>query len=141
MRIEITEHPNQDERNLIVAQVRAFNATFVERDVRCLCVFARDTDGSIIGGVSADTYWDYLHISHLWVHEQHRRKGIDRSLMLAAESEARIRGCRNALVDTLSFQAPGFYIRMGYEEFGRLPGFSGKHERHFMHKRLIDEGA
>lgn len=141
MRIEVTDSPNTDERNFIIAQVRAFNSMFVERDVRCLCVFTRDAAENILGGLSADTYWGYLHISHLWVHEQHRRRGIASCLIRAAETEAQIRGCRNALVDTFSFQAPGFYLRMGYEEFGRLPGFSGNHMRHFMHKSLPEQGA
>jgi len=140
MRIEVTDNPNAGERDFIVAQVRAHNSVFVERDVRGLCVFARDTDGNILGGLSAETYWGYLHISHLWVHERHRHKGIAGCLMRAAEAEARIRGCRHALVDTFSFQAPGFYLHMGFEEFGRLPGFAGAHVRHFMRKSLADEG-
>ena len=27
-------------------------------------------------------------------------------------------------------------IRLGYEEFGRLSGFSGEHDRHYLHKVL-----
>jgi hypothetical protein len=29
-----------------------------------------------------------------------------------------------------------FYLKLGYAEFGRLPGFSGKYDRHYLHKRL-----
>jgi hypothetical protein len=38
--------------------------------------------------------------------------------------------------DTFSFQARGFYEKLDYSEFGRLSGFSGAHERHFMKKDL-----
>jgi GNAT superfamily N-acetyltransferase len=70
------------------------------------------------------------------VSEVHRGAGWATKLMAAAESEALARGCRRALVDTFSFQALGFYQSIGYEEFGRLPGFAGKYERHFLHKDL-----
>ncbi len=58
-----------------------------------------------------------------------------------AEQEALARGCRNVLVDTMSFQAPGFYRRLGYEEFGVLEGFPGPHSRHFFRKSLGDPGV
>jgi hypothetical protein len=61
--------------------------------------------------------------------------------MVAAEAEAVRRGCKHAFLDTLSFQAPGFYIKLGYAEFGRLSGFSGRHKRYFLHKTLIPAPA
>jgi ribosomal protein S18 acetylase RimI-like enzyme len=57
-------------------------------------------------------------------------------LMDAAEKEARARGCERVMLDTLSFQALGFYKKLRYAEFGRLIGFSGKHDRHYLYKRL-----
>jgi ribosomal protein S18 acetylase RimI-like enzyme len=136
MQIEITDSPSDQDEALVIAQTRAYNAAFTERDVRRLCVFVRSADGSIIGGLSGKTYWQYLEISFLWVGEQHRNCGKGAKLVAAAESEARRRGCAHALVDTFSFQAPGFYQKLGYNEFGRLTGFSGEHDRHYLHKTL-----
>jgi ribosomal protein S18 acetylase RimI-like enzyme len=51
--------------------------------------------------------------------------------MADAETEARRRGCERALLD---FQALGFYQKLGYIEFGRLSGFSGKHDRYYLYK-------
>lgn len=141
MQIELTDRPNPDEQAFIVAQIRSFNSGFIERDMRSLCLFARDAEGCLHGGILGETGWDYLHISHLWVREQHRRQGLATRLVLAAEEEARIRGCRNAVVDTFSFQAPGFYRRLGYEEFGRLSGYAGEHERIFLRKELTGSGV
>ncbi|WP_275575708.1 MULTISPECIES: hypothetical protein [Stenotrophomonas] len=39
----------------------------------------------------------------------------------AAEDEARRRGCRSGVLYTLSFQAPDFYVKHGWPEFGRVP--------------------
>jgi len=50
-----------------------------------------------------------------------RGQDLGRRLLDQVEAEARRRGCRFAVVETSSFQAPGFYLRHGYAEFGRVP--------------------
>ena len=136
MQIEITDSPSDEDEAFVIAQTRAYNTAFAEKDVRSLCIFARDASGLIVGGLTGKTYWQYLDIAFLWVSEQHRNRGQASRLLAAAESEARTRGCKHALVDIFCFQAPGFYQKLGYEEFGRLSGFSGKHDRHYLHKAL-----
>ena len=136
MRFEVTDHPREEDEAFVIAQTRAYNAAFTENDVKSLCVFVRDESGSIVGGLTARTYWRYLDIAFLWVSEKNRGQDLGSKLMDAAENEARARGCERVLVDTLSFQALGFYRKLGYAEFGRLSGFSGKHDRHYLYKRL-----
>ena len=52
-----------------------------------------------------------------------------------AEARALERGCHSAWVDTFSFQAPGFYPKLGYTVFGELDYPPG-HKRIFLQKRL-----
>jgi ribosomal protein S18 acetylase RimI-like enzyme len=136
MRVEFTDTPDERDEAFIIAQTRAYNAAFTDEDVRSLCVFIRDDEERVIGGVTAKTYWEYLEIQFLWVHEDHRDGGLGSKLIVAAEAEAWSRGCKHAFLDTLSFQALGFYRKLGYSEFGRLSEFSGRHERHFLRKVL-----
>ncbi|CAG9191851.1 Ribosomal protein S18 acetylase RimI [Paraburkholderia sabiae] len=137
MRIELTDSPDARDEALVIAQTRAFNAAFTKEDVRPLCVFVRDGKNRIIGGLTAKTYWDYLEIQFLWVDENYRANGLASDLMKTAEKEAAKRGCKYAFLDTFSFQALGFYEKLGYSEFGRLKGFSGSHDRHFLQKSLV----
>lgn len=136
MKIEITASPSEADEAYVVAQTRAYNEAFTPNDVQALCVFARSDDGSIVGGLTGKTYWNYLDVAFLWVHEKHRGAGHATSLMAAAEDEALKRGCRHAILDTFSFQALGFYKKLGYSEFGRLSAFAGNHDRHYLHKAL-----
>ena len=136
MDLEVTDTPNEVDEAFVIAQIHACNASFTQKDVRRLCVFARDADGSIIGGLTGKTYWHYLDVAFLWVSEQHRHAGHASKILQAAEAEARRRGCKRALLDTYSFQALGFYQKNGYKEFGRLAGFSGKHDRFYLYKEL-----
>jgi ribosomal protein S18 acetylase RimI-like enzyme len=136
MIFEVTDTPEPEDEVFVANQTHAYNATFIAKDVRRLCVFARTEDGTIIGGLTGKTYWLYLEVAFLWVSELHRHAGHGSKLMLAAEAEARQRGCKHALLDTYSFQALGFYQKLGYREFGRLADFGGKHERYYMHKEI-----
>jgi ribosomal protein S18 acetylase RimI-like enzyme len=136
MRIETTETPREEDEAFVVAQTRAYNREFTNRDVRPLCVFARDETNAIIGGLTGMTYWLYLDVGYLWVDRQRRHQGIASRLLAAAQEEAGRRGCRHVLLDTYSFQAPEFYRKLGFREFGQLSGFSGKHTRHYMCKDL-----
>jgi ribosomal protein S18 acetylase RimI-like enzyme len=137
MRIEVTATPCKEDEAFVIAQTRKYNSAFADNDHKSLCVFARDELGNIIGGLTGRTYWHYLDIAFLWVDEKYRGRGYATELMKAAEAEAHRRGCERVLLDTLSFQALGFYQKLGYTEFGRLPGFDGKYVRHYLHKHIV----
>ncbi len=54
--------------------------------------------------------------------------------MNEAERKARQLGCYGAQVDTVSFQAPGFYEKLGFRIIGTVVNFPRGHARHFLHK-------
>jgi GNAT superfamily N-acetyltransferase len=99
-----------------------------------LAVFLRD-EARIVAGLAGETYCGWLFVKYLWVSEGLRGNGVGRELMAQAEVLARERGCHSAWLDTFSFQAPGFYEKLGYQEFGRLD-YPPDHHRRFMRKRL-----
>jgi len=101
---------------------------------RALTVLLRDGTGRVLGGVSASTGWNWLSIKLVWVSEELRGQGWGRSLMAAAEQEAVAQGCTHVYLDTFSFQARGFYERLGYEVFGQLTNFPLGHTRYFLQK-------
>ena len=77
-----------------------------------------------------------MHIDNLWVDERIRGRGIGSALMRMAETEARSRGCAGIVVDTMSFQAIGFYRTIGYHEFALLAGYAAGATRHYFRKEL-----
>ena len=100
-----------------------------------LGVFVRDA-GAIVAGLTGETYGGWLFVKYLWVRDDLRGGGVGRELMAQAEKRAFDRGCHSAWLDTFSFQARGFYKKLGYEEFGTLD-YPPDHKRHFMRKRLV----
>ena len=89
-----------------------------------------------LGGLTAriTQRWLFLHL--LGVAPSARGRGVGARLMQAAEDHARAQGCLGVWLDTYSFQAPGFYARLGYEEVGRIPDYPPGQARIFFAKRL-----
>jgi GNAT superfamily N-acetyltransferase len=101
-----------------------------------LWVIARDTNGATLGALKAKTFYSWIFIDLLWVSPSARGGGVGSLLMDQAEATARERGCIGAYVDTFSFQAPDFYRRRGYEEFGRLEQLPPGHACIWLRKGL-----
>lgn len=107
--------------------------------------FLRGAEGRILGGLVGQVYAGWLFIRFLSLAEALRRHRLGAGLVAAAEDRARARGCHSAYVDTFfqapgSFQAPGFYRKLGYVEFGRLP-YPPRGERLWLRKPLTAEAA
>jgi GNAT superfamily N-acetyltransferase len=136
MDFEIPNNPNEEVDDYIIAKTREHNDHFVPNDYAPLSVYCRDDDGSIVGGLTGKTYWNYLDIEFLWVEESLRKQGLGEKIINLAEKEAIRRGCKYSTLDTYEFQALGFYQKQGYEQFGQLDGFCDKYERYYLRKKL-----
>lgn len=101
-----------------------------------LWIFARDAAGKVQGGLIGQTYWSWCSVNILAVAEAYRGQGIGSRLIARAEEIARARGCIGIQLDTVSFQAPEFYRKLGFTEFGRVEDFPPGHTRIWLMKRL-----
>lgn len=105
-------------------------------DERMLWIVARDEDGSVVGGLKGRSEFAWLFVDWLWIQADRRGQGIGRRLLAAAEAEAMARRCAGVYLGSFTFQAPDFYKRAGYSEFGRIEGFPPGHALIFLLKRL-----
>ena len=130
-------NPTKHETETVRAALSAFNENAVEADGHtALNIVAYDEQGHIIGGILGGTYWGWLYIDVLWVEESHRRQGIGSKLLAEAEQEAVRRGCHHVHLDTMSWQAPDFYKKHGYETIGILPDIPKGNQKHLLIKAL-----
>lgn len=101
-----------------------------------LLATVRDASGAVVGGVFGATYMRWLHVQAIWLSPALRGGGYGSVLMRLAEQEALRRGCRNAFVETLSFQALPFYEKLGYRVFSTLEGMPPGGARYALTKEL-----
>lgn len=103
-------------------------------------LFASNTGGERLGGVTASTSYGWLLIKVLWVEPAHRRQGIGRTLVEQTLSRARKFGCHSVWLDTSNRQAMMFYKSLGFQTFGRLANGRdlepANHVRWFLRREL-----
>lgn len=135
--LRVEDDPCRDDVAFLHARLYEANAEATGvNDGRWLTIVVRDSSGSIAAGLHGWTWGGTGFVEALWVTETLRRRGLGSRLLLAAEGEARRRGCHEMQLDTHSYQAPGFYERWGYEVIGQLPGWPGNTTRIFCRKLL-----
>jgi GNAT superfamily N-acetyltransferase len=107
------------------------------RDSRPLAVLVSDPETrEVIGGLLGRTSMGLLFIDVFFLPETLRKQGIGSRVIRAAEDEAVRRGCSRAILSTVTFQAPGFYERQGYQVLGRIECDPPGHTRISMTKKL-----
>ena len=105
-------------------------------DGRRLAVLVRDAEtGAVVGGLTGRTSLGLFYLDLFYLPERLRGQGLGSRILGMAEDEAVRRGCTAATLVTINFQAPAFYARHGWEEFGRIPTVPGV-ERIFFRKVL-----
>ncbi|KHN52354.1 GNAT family N-acetyltransferase [Pectobacterium fontis] len=136
MHLNITNTPDSDEEEFVIASLWKHNEQYDAVDISPLFLNFKDDENNIIAGLISRTWWGALEVQYLWVSDEHRKNGLGRKLMQHAEKEALQRGCHLAYVDTFEFQAKGFYEKLGYKEYGNLPGYAHKHTRYYLAKLI-----
>jgi GNAT superfamily N-acetyltransferase len=119
--LTLTEAADEAAREAIADGLSAYNeAKAGYRDYRPLAVLVADPHGKTVGGLYGRTSHGLLFVERFFLPEAARGRGLGSRVLALAEEEAKRRGCTRAALMTLSFQAPGFYLKQGYEVAARL---------------------
>jgi GNAT superfamily N-acetyltransferase len=130
-------HVSESRKQIVVDHLDAYNLGVTGLTAYSpVNFFLYDEADEIVGGLLALIWGGVLHVRILWVAETLRGKGHGRRLLEAAERRAVERGCRLMFLDTFTFQAPGFYERLGYEVYCRAEDWPVGHAHCFLRKVL-----
>ena len=134
IRLENTE----SQKSQIVGDlIRSYNRSKRETaESEPLNLYVEDDSGEVLAGLVAETFGNWLEIEYLFVKEDLRGQGIGSQLLQRAESEAKMRNCRFAFVNTYQFQAPAFYQKYGYTEVFTLKYYPYTGQRYYYQKDL-----
>ncbi len=136
--ITLTDAPETDERAVITDGLRAYNeAQAGGSEGRPLAILVRNPDATTVtGGLLGRTYLGLLTVERFFLPEGLRRGRLGSRILAMAEEAARRRGCTRAVLSTLHFQAPGFYLKQGWEVAARIDCEPPGHTRFYMTKKL-----
>ncbi|MBZ5200733.1 GNAT family N-acetyltransferase [Planomicrobium chinense] len=138
--MHISKQEVQEDREFIRNKVIEHNGASLPEEQKSpkegISFIARDENGEIIGGVTGTAYWGHMHIDFLWVDPEVRGQRIAEQLMKQMEEYSRTQNYSLLVVETFSFQAPGFYKKQGFQEFGVLEDHPKGHSKYFFEKRL-----
>ena len=136
--IEIRQQPLTDELKKRVNEGFSRHAramTGHDGMLAAVAFVAREGD-AFAGAVVVVPFWGALHVKYVFVEEGYRGKGMASGLMERALKYGCDSGCPFAFVETMSFQALGFYEKMGFElEFTRS-GYAHGTSFHYLRKGL-----
>jgi GNAT superfamily N-acetyltransferase len=136
--VHLSENASEAERLGILTPLLAHNLANGGDDAyETFALLLRDADSNeVIGGLYGKVSYRWLLIDLISVPESMRGQGIGERLMRMAEEVAQKKHCIGIWLETFSFQAPGFYRKLGYSEFGRLADYPPGHIRLYYQKSL-----
>ena len=136
--IIVTDAADDESIQVIGKGLNHFNDQHVGYgDRQPLAVLVRDPQsGDVVGGASGRTSLGLLFLDLFHLPETLRGMGLGTEVLRRFEEEGRRRGCRSAVVYTISFQAPQFYERNGWVRFGEVPCDPPGTSRIFLSKAL-----
>ena len=134
----VEAEPDPRDVRLLEERLYEFNvqATGID-DGEWLGLFLRGPDGSLIGGAYGWSWGDACFLRYLFVPAGLRHQGYGTRLMRMVEQEARRRGCRQIVLETHDFQAPGFYRKFGFAVTGTVEEYPRGHRLLTMVKQLL----
>lgn len=134
-----TAESNSADINYVRNQMIKYNLKHFPDDLKGryeeVNLLLRNADGQILGGIVGEICWNWLEIHYLFVDEPFRKSGYGTKLLNKAEKIAIDKQCEFVKLDTLSFQALDFYIKQGYEVYGKIEN-AGRHTHYYMKKDI-----
>ena len=138
MEFRITNDGNKQDAGAILEKLKEFNRTHCQDPVEGmpLGIYYEDEKGEKLAGLVGETLGNWLSVNFLFVSDTLRGQGVGGKLLAAAEAEGKKRGCKYVILNTNSFQAPGFYQKMGYTCVFVQKEFPQTGEKYYFTKEL-----
>lgn len=96
----------------------------------------KDQKNQVQGGITGFCYCGCIYINMLWVSPEYRGQKLGVSLVNEAEKFGKQQGCTFSTVNTMEWEAPEFYQKLGYEVEFMREGYSDHHKMFFLRKSL-----
>lgn len=132
--LSFTRTPSPEQLEQLQQNLSGYNRQFMPKDSQPFALAATGAEGALVGAAKGESYWGRLYVDLFWITGELRGQGLGRQLMAQVEAIGRERGCCGVDLWTMSFQAPGFYEKMGFRQVGEISGYLHGHTKRFYSK-------
>lgn len=139
VKLVIDHDPNTADREIIYKGLKAFNKLSLPDDqpAKYVSFLLKEPETTrTLGGLLTKVSANWMHIDLIFIPEQFRGEDWGSKLMQAAEAHALSLKLTGMWLKTYSFQARGFYEKLGYSVFGELKDFPPGSTNVFLNKYL-----
>ncbi|WP_061035520.1 MULTISPECIES: GNAT family N-acetyltransferase [Vibrio] len=138
MKLEFKLNPEQNDLDFIRDGIRAYNRMHLpDGDVNAIGCFARNDEGRVIGGLTGEMFNNTVFVEYLWVDAEARTSGLGSKLIALLEEQVKRHGVTHLYLDTYSFQALDFYLKLGFEKVGQYSGYPAAGiDKYFLQKQI-----
>ena len=120
MKISYEIKPNESDTNQIYQGLSDFNIpVFCDMVVEEFGCFLRDKNQVILGGATGVLVGKVALVKYVWVDDNLRGQGYGYKIFDVLEDRIKDKNITEIHLDTYSFQAAGFYEKMGFREVAR----------------------
>lgn len=140
--MSIEQAPYKENREKTLAGIEAYTKEKMpDLDMRYEEVsFVYKEANKVLGRIVGHVHWDHLSVELFYIEANTRGKGIGTKLLEEVEKTALEKHCKYAFLETMSFNAPVFYQKNGYNILAQIENSPAEGEtRYFMKKVLYIE--
>lgn len=140
MKLVISKELDKNAKQYINDGLFKFNLMHFPKDLggryEDIGLFIKDENGNVHGGITAAICWNWLEVYMFYLDEEIRKMGYGTKLLREIETIAIEKQCDFIKLDTLSFQALGFYEKNGYQVFGTIDNVGRDFKHYYLKKDL-----
>jgi GNAT superfamily N-acetyltransferase len=104
--------------------------------IELFAYFIRDDRETLKGGLTGTLYYGCLYIDQLYLVPELRKQGYGTKLIQTAENLAVSEGCTFSTVNTMDWEAKGFYEKLGYSIEFKREGYKNNSILYFLRKNF-----
>ncbi|MCZ8154749.1 MAG: GNAT family N-acetyltransferase [Leptospira sp.] len=136
---ERTSNPDETTQTFLWNQLKDYSRSKIGRadheSSDFFSIILREGE-KIIAGALCYSYFKAVNLQLLWVDESKRGQKIGSLLLSKIEEEANQLDANLIFLYSFEFQAPKFYLKFGYKQFGMIEQFPEGYNCYFLQKRL-----
>jgi N-acetylglutamate synthase-like GNAT family acetyltransferase len=127
MDIKFVHNPLEKDIKKIHNGILDYNSSyFNDLQIKNFGCFLYDKDNEVCGGLTGKISNETIFVDYFWIPESKRVNSTGSKIMNKLEVEAKSLGVKSICLDTYTFQAPGFYKKLGFIEVGRFEDYPKK---------------